>query len=56
MLLKWQVKKLGFQRLKDLLNSASKKKVFETFYQTAIRSARKGKKCWKNVGKTRNDK
>ena len=31
MLLKWQVKKLGFQRLKDLLNSALKKKAFETF-------------------------
>ena len=26
MLLKWQVKRLGFQRLKDLLNSSMKKK------------------------------
>ena len=31
MLLKWQVKKLGFQRLRDLLNSGIKKKVFGTF-------------------------
>ena len=52
MLLKWQVKKLGFQRLKDLLNSALKKKVVETFYRTAIRSGKKRKKvlqeCRKN--------
>ena len=39
MLLKCQVKKLGFQRLRDLLNSSMKKKVFGVFYQT-----RKGKK------------
>ena len=26
MLLKWQVKRLGFQRLKDLLNSSMEKK------------------------------
>ena len=38
MLLKWQVKKLGFQRLRDLLNSDMKKRVFGTFYR-----ARKGK-------------
>ena len=31
MLLKWQVKKLGFQRLRDLLKSGMKKEVFETF-------------------------
>ena len=34
MLLKWQVKKLGFQRLRDLLNSDMKKKFFGTFYRT----------------------
>ena len=48
MLLKWQVKKLGFQRLRDLLNSGMKKKVFGTFYRTTIRS---GKKRKKNVGR-----
>ena len=56
MLLKWQVKKLGFQRLRDLLNSGMKKKVSGTFYWTTIRSGKKRKKFWKNVGKTRNDK
>ena len=35
MLLKWQAKKLGFQRLRDLLKSGMKK-AFETFYQTTI--------------------
>ena len=40
MLLKWQVKKLGFQRLRDLLNSGMKKKVFGTFYRTTIRSGK----------------
>ena len=48
MLLKWQVKKLGFQRLRDLLNSGIQKKVFGTFYQTTIRS---GKKRKKSVGR-----
>ena len=48
MLLKWQVKKLGFQRLRDLLNSGMKKKVFGTFYRTTIRS---GKKRKKSVGR-----
>ena len=43
MLLKWQVKKLGFQRLRDLLNSGMKKKVFGTFYRTTIRSGKKRK-------------
>ena len=58
MLLKWQVqvKKLAFQKLRDLLNSGMKKKVFGTFYRTTIRSGKKRKKVWKNVGKTRNDK
>ena len=47
MLLKWQVKKLGFQRLRDLLNSGMQEKVFETFYRTTIRSGKKRKKkCW----------
>ena len=35
MLLKWQAKKLGFQGLRDLLNSGMKK-AFETFYQTTM--------------------
>ena len=48
MLLKWQVKKLGFQRLRDLLNSGMKKKVFGIFYRTTIRS---GKKRKKSVGR-----
>ena len=52
MLLKWQVKKLRFQRLRDLLNSGMKKKVFELFYRTTIRSGKKRKKvleeCRKN--------
>ena len=43
MLLKWQVKKLGFQRLRDLLNSDMKKEVFGTFYRTTIRSGKKRK-------------
>ena len=47
MLLKWQVKKLGFQRLRDLLNSGLKKKVFGTFYQRTIRSGKKRK----NIGR-----
>ena len=48
MLLKWQVKKLGFQRLRDLLNSNMKKEVFGTFYWTTKRS---GKKRKKSVGR-----
>ena len=44
MLLKRQVKKLGFQRLRDLLNSGMKKEVFVTFYRTTIRSGKKRKK------------
>ena len=48
MLLKWQVKKLGFQRLWDLLSSGMQKKVFGTFYPTTIRS---GKKRKKSVGR-----
>ena len=44
MLLKWQVKKLGFQRLKDLLSSGIQKKVFGTFYRRTIRSGKKRKK------------
>ena len=54
MLLKWQAKKLGFQGLRDLLNSGMKK-AFETFYQTTVIRQEKGK-CWKNTGKTRNGK
>ena len=48
MLLKWQVKKLGFQRLRNVLNSGMQKKVFGTFYRTTIRS---GKKRKKSVGR-----
>ena len=52
MLLKWQVKKLGFQRLRDLLNSGMQKKVFGKFYRPTIRSGKKSKKvleeCRKN--------
>ena len=52
MLLKWQVKKLGPQRPRDLLNSGMQKKVFGTFYRTTIRSGKKGKnvsvECRKN--------
>ena len=52
MLLKWQLKKLRFQRLRDLLNSGLKKKVFELFYRTTIRLGKKRKKeleeCRKN--------
>ena len=57
MLLKSQVKKVAFQRLRDLSNSGMEKIVFGTFYPTTnnIRQE-KEKKCWKNVGKTRNDK
>ena len=56
MLLKWQVKKLGFQLI-ALMNSGMKKKVFETFYRTTIRSGKKKtEKCWKNIGKARYDK
>ena len=44
MLLKWQLKKLGFQRVRDLLNSDMKKEVFEVFFRTAIRSGKKRKK------------
>ena len=56
MLLKWQVKKLDRQRLRDLLNSDIKKEVLGTFYPTTIRSGNKRKKCWENIGKTSNDK
>ena len=52
MLLKWQMKKLDFQRLGDLLNSGMKKEVFGNFYRTTIRSGKKRKKVleeyWKN--------
>ena len=52
MILKWQVKKLGFQKLRDLLNSDMKKKVFGTFCRTTIIPGKKRKKvleeCWKN--------
>ena len=34
MLLKWQVKRLAFQRLRDLSNSGMEKIVFGTFYRT----------------------
>ena len=44
MLLKWQVKKLGFQKLRDLLNSGMKKKVFGTFCRTTKRLDKKRKK------------
>ena len=52
MLLKWQVKKLDFQRLRDLFNSGMKKKVFGTFCRTTVISDKKRKKvleeCRKN--------
>ena len=44
MLLKSQVKKLGFQRLRDLLNPGMKKNVFGTFYRTTITPGKKRKK------------
>ena len=51
-MLNWQVKKLGFQRLRDLLNSGRKKKGFGTFCRTTITSGKKRKKvleeCRKN--------
>ena len=58
MLSKCQVKKLGFWRLRDLLKSGKQIKVFGTFYLTDLTTIRsgKGKKCWKNIGETRNDK
>ena len=46
MLLKCQEKKLGFQSMRDLLNSGMKMKVFGTFYRPD--DARKGKKGWNN--------
>ena len=48
MLLKCLVKQLAFQRLRDLLNSGMKKKVFGTFYRATERS---GKKRKKSVGR-----
>ena len=51
MLLKWQVKKLGFQRLKDLSKSDMKKEVFGTFFRTTIRSGKKRKKVLKEYRK-----
>ena len=45
---KWQVKKLGFQRLRDLFNCGMKKEVFGIFYRTVI--IRSGKKR-KSVGR-----
>ena len=56
MLLKSQVKKLGFQRLRNLLNSGMKKNAFGTSYQTTIKSGKKRNKVWKNVRKSSNDK
>ena len=43
MLLKWQVKKLGFQRLRDL-NPGMKKNDFGTFDRTTIIPGKKRKK------------
>ena len=51
MLLKWQVKKLGFQRLKDLSKSDMKKEVFGTFFRTTVRSGKKRKKVLKEYRK-----
>ena len=45
MLLKWQVKKLGFQRLRDLLNSGMKKKVFGTFLSDNYNIRQEKEKC-----------
>ena len=58
MLLKWQVKKLRFQRLRDLLSSGMKRKVFleRTFYRKTIRPGKKRKKVLEECRKTRNDK
>ena len=50
--LKWQVKKLGFQRLRDLLNSGMKKKVFGTFCDTTIISGKKRKKVLEECQKS----
>ena len=44
MLLKWQVKKPGFQRLRDILNSGMKKEAFGNIYRTTTRSSKKKKK------------
>ena len=59
MLLKWQVKKLGFQTLRDLLNPGMQKKVFRTLYRTTIRSGKKTKKSagrmWEKLEVTSND-
>ena len=55
MLLKWQIKKLGFQ-LRDVMNPGMKKKVVETFYRTTIRSGKTRKKSVEECQKTRNDK
>ena len=38
------VARLGFQRLRDLLNSGMKKEAFGNFYRTTIRSGKKRKK------------
>ena len=38
------IKKLGFQGLRDLLNSGMNKKVFGIFYRATIRSGKKRKK------------
>ena len=54
--IKMTSKKVGFQRLRDLLNSGMKKKVFGTYYRTTIRTGKERNKVGKNVGKTRNDK
>ena len=49
-------KKARLSETESLLNSGMKKKVSGTSYLTTIRSGKKRKKVWKNVGKTRNDK
>ena len=52
-------KKLGFQTLRDLLNSGMQKKVFGTFYRTTIRPGKKTKKSdgrmWEKLEMTSND-
>ena len=44
------------ETLGDLMKSGMKKKFLGTFYRTTIGSDKKREKCWKNIGKTRNDK
>ena len=44
MLLKWLLKKLGFQGVRDLLNSGMKKEVFEVFFSDNYKIRQKKEK------------